>query len=88
MLKFIYDAYHDRTGNLDVPEPLKMKREMRSRREASELKSYCTKNRYLVGIRMKLMPVSVYLKKSSIVCLFTCEGTLSVTKIALVFWSA
>lgn len=46
VLKFIYDAYHDRTGNLDVPEPLKMKREMRSRREASELKSYCTKNRY------------------------------------------
>ncbi|KAK4781633.1 hypothetical protein SAY86_015735 [Trapa natans] len=46
VVKFIYDAYHDKTRNLEVPESLKMKKEMRSRREASELKSYCTRNRH------------------------------------------
>ncbi|XP_031407076.1 tRNA dimethylallyltransferase 9 [Punica granatum] len=49
VLKFISDAYHDQTGNLDVPEPLKMNKEMTSHREASELKSYRTKNRHFIG---------------------------------------
>lgn len=46
VLNFICDAYHDKSGNWVVPESLKMKKELSSRREESELKSYRTKNRY------------------------------------------
>ncbi|XP_040365984.1 tRNA dimethylallyltransferase 9 isoform X2 [Rosa chinensis] len=45
VLNFICDAYHDKSGNWVVPESLQMKKELLSRREESELKSYRTKNR-------------------------------------------
>ena len=45
MLNFIYDAYNDKSGTLDVPESLQMKKDVSNRREASELKAYRTKNR-------------------------------------------
>ncbi|XP_004294141.1 PREDICTED: tRNA dimethylallyltransferase 9-like [Fragaria vesca subsp. vesca] len=48
VLNFICDAYHDKSGNWVVPESLKMKKELSSRREESELKSYRTKNRHFI----------------------------------------
>eukprot|EP00262_Sarcandra_glabra_P007235 TRINITY_DN19913_c0_g1_i1.p1 TRINITY_DN19913_c0_g1~~TRINITY_DN19913_c0_g1_i1.p1 ORF type:complete len:150 (-),score=14.66 TRINITY_DN19913_c0_g1_i1:282-731(-) len=48
VLKFIHDAYHDQTGNLVVPEALRMDKDVTNRREIYELKSYHTKNRYFV----------------------------------------
>ncbi|KAK8676915.1 hypothetical protein V6N13_142474 [Hibiscus sabdariffa] len=46
VLNFIYDAYNDQSGTLYVPELLQMKKDMSSKREASELKAYRAKNRY------------------------------------------
>ncbi|PIA61814.1 hypothetical protein AQUCO_00200067v1 [Aquilegia coerulea] len=48
VLNFIYDAYHDKSGNLVVPESLQMKKDLSSRSEISGLKAYRTKNRHLV----------------------------------------
>ncbi|XP_050370107.1 tRNA dimethylallyltransferase 9 isoform X2 [Argentina anserina] len=48
VLNFICDAYHDKSGNWVVPESLKLKKELSSHREESELKSYRTKNRLLI----------------------------------------
>ncbi|PRQ19450.1 putative tRNA dimethylallyltransferase [Rosa chinensis] len=48
VLNFICDAYHDKSGNWVVPESLQMKKELLSRREESELKSYRTKNRHFI----------------------------------------
>ncbi|KAK9937897.1 hypothetical protein M0R45_014663 [Rubus argutus] len=48
VLNFICDAYHDKGGNLVVPESLRMKKEISSRREESELKSYRTENRHFI----------------------------------------
>ncbi|KAB2615971.1 tRNA dimethylallyltransferase 9 [Pyrus ussuriensis x Pyrus communis] len=45
VLDFIYDAYHDNTENLVVPESLRMKKELTSHREVAELKAYRPKNR-------------------------------------------
>ncbi|KAL5564444.1 hypothetical protein UlMin_027608 [Ulmus minor] len=48
VLDFIYDAYHDETGTVAVPDWLKMRREMTNRREVAQMKAYRTKNRYFV----------------------------------------
>ncbi|KAH7512632.1 hypothetical protein FEM48_Zijuj12G0111500 [Ziziphus jujuba var. spinosa] len=48
VLNFIYDAYHDKNGTVIVPESLKLRKELSSRREVSELKAYRTKNRHFV----------------------------------------
>ncbi|CAN6561036.1 unnamed protein product [Malus baccata var. baccata] len=45
VLDFIYDAYHENTENLVVPESLRMKKELTSHREVAELKAYRPKNR-------------------------------------------
>lgn len=45
MLNFILDAYHDESGKVVVPESLRMLKDVTGRREASELKTYRTKNR-------------------------------------------
>lgn len=45
VLNFILDAYHDESGKMMVPESLRMDKDVTSRREASELKTYRTKNR-------------------------------------------
>ncbi len=46
VLNFIYDAYHDESRVLVVPEALRMKKDISNRRETSELKAYRTRNRY------------------------------------------
>ncbi|KAG9446125.1 hypothetical protein H6P81_012253 [Aristolochia fimbriata] len=46
VLDYIFDAYHDQTGRLAVPLSLKMDRDVSSRKEAFDLKSYRTRNRY------------------------------------------
>ncbi|KAF3442436.1 hypothetical protein FNV43_RR16352 [Rhamnella rubrinervis] len=48
VLSFIYDAYLDKNGTVVMPESLKMRRELSSHREVSELKAYRTKNRHFV----------------------------------------
>ena len=45
-LNFIYDAYHNESGNISVPDSLRMEKDISSHREASELKAYRAKNRY------------------------------------------
>ncbi|KAF7836663.1 tRNA dimethylallyltransferase 9 isoform X1 [Senna tora] len=52
VLNFIHDAYHDWSGTLVVPEHLRMPRDISNRREATQLKSYRTKNRNL-GVLVK-----------------------------------
>ncbi|XP_056173357.1 tRNA dimethylallyltransferase 9 isoform X2 [Syzygium oleosum] len=49
VLNFICHAYHDQTGELNVPESLRMKKEISGRREDAELKAYHTKNRHFVS---------------------------------------
>ncbi|KDP32503.1 hypothetical protein JCGZ_14706 [Jatropha curcas] len=49
VLNFIYDAYHDQTGNLIVPESLQMKKDISDHREILQLKTYRTKNRHFVS---------------------------------------
>lgn len=46
VLDFIYDTYHDQTGELVVPKSLSMEKDMSSHREIKELKTYRTRNRY------------------------------------------
>ncbi|XVE50129.1 hypothetical protein DITRI_Ditri01bG0136900 [Diplodiscus trichospermus] len=48
VLNFIYDAYNDKSGTLDVPESLQMKKDVSNGREASKLKAYHAKNRHFV----------------------------------------
>lgn len=40
VLNFIYNAYHDQTGNSAVPKSLAMKKDMSDRREIAQLKTY------------------------------------------------
>ncbi|XP_062168810.1 tRNA dimethylallyltransferase 9 [Alnus glutinosa] len=49
VLNFIYDAYHDESRVLVVPEALRMKKDISNRRETSELKAYRTRNRHFVS---------------------------------------
>ncbi|XP_043690368.1 tRNA dimethylallyltransferase 9 isoform X2 [Telopea speciosissima] len=49
VLNFIYDAYHQQTQKLVVPDSLKMKKDLSSHREASLLKAYHTKNRHFIN---------------------------------------
>ncbi|KAJ9182966.1 hypothetical protein P3X46_006893 [Hevea brasiliensis] len=49
VLNFIYNAYHDQTGTLVVPESLRMKKDMSNHREIIQLKIYRTKNRHFVS---------------------------------------
>lgn len=48
VISFIYDAYHDQSGYLKVPELLKMKKDVSNHREILELKGYRTKNRQFI----------------------------------------
>lgn len=50
VMNFIYDAYHEKSGALVVPESLRMKKDISNRRETSELKAYRTRNRYIMVI--------------------------------------
>ncbi|KAL8129795.1 hypothetical protein V2J09_018950 [Rumex salicifolius] len=49
VLNFIYDAYHDTSGTLIVPESLQISKEITSSRQAAELKVYRPKNRYFLS---------------------------------------
>ncbi|KAF2287338.1 hypothetical protein GH714_039669 [Hevea brasiliensis] len=49
VLNFIYNAYHDQTGTLVVPESLRMKKVTSNERENLQLKTYRPKNRHFVS---------------------------------------
>ncbi|XP_043807493.1 tRNA dimethylallyltransferase 9 isoform X1 [Manihot esculenta] len=49
VLNFVYDAYNDETRNLVIPESLRMKKDISSRREIIQLKTYRSKNRHFVS---------------------------------------
>ncbi|GAB2284420.1 tRNA dimethylallyltransferase 9 [Dionaea muscipula] len=49
VLSFIHDTYLNQSGRLLVPESLKLKRDLTTRREIAELKAYRTANRYFTG---------------------------------------
>ncbi|XP_020231384.1 tRNA dimethylallyltransferase 9 isoform X1 [Cajanus cajan] len=49
ILNFIHGAYHDWNGSLLVPEHLRMSRDISNRKEATQIKSYRTKNRHFVN---------------------------------------
>ncbi|KAK9085491.1 hypothetical protein Sjap_025902 [Stephania japonica] len=44
VVDFIYEAYHKQTGNVVVPKSFAMEKDLSSRREVAELKSYRPKN--------------------------------------------
>lgn len=46
VLGFIHDSYHVRTGTIEVPKALQMKKDLSERREISQMKGYRTNNRY------------------------------------------
>ncbi|KAK4255872.1 hypothetical protein QN277_008809 [Acacia crassicarpa] len=48
IVEFMDHAYHDWSGNLIVPEQLRMSRDISNRQEAAQLKSYRTKNRHFM----------------------------------------
>ncbi|KAB5521293.1 hypothetical protein DKX38_025612 [Salix brachista] len=49
VLSCVHDAYNDQTGSFVVPESLRMKKDMTSKRDALQLKAYRTKNRHFVS---------------------------------------
>ncbi|XP_042501397.1 tRNA dimethylallyltransferase 9-like [Macadamia integrifolia] len=49
VLNFVYDAYHQQTQNVVVPDSLKMKKDLSRHREISELKVYRPKNRHFIS---------------------------------------
>jgi hypothetical protein len=94
VLNFVYDAYHDQTGSLVVPESLRMKKDMTSRREVLQLKAYRTRNRY--GLTNKdryicFLFLFIYWQNffmfldKTLMCLFTGEGILLVVMIVLIY---
>jgi tRNA dimethylallyltransferase len=46
ILQCIYDAYESEAEMVEIPESLRMSKDVRDSREASELKGYRSKNRY------------------------------------------
>ncbi|KAK9088973.1 hypothetical protein Scep_028055 [Stephania cephalantha] len=48
VVDFIYQVYHNQTGNVVVPKSLAMEKDLSSRREIAELKFYRPKNRYFI----------------------------------------
>ena len=54
VLDFIYNAYHDQTGKLEVPRSLSMKKDMSDRREIAQLKIYRPQRGY--AFRSTLRP--------------------------------
>ncbi|KAJ6314400.1 hypothetical protein OIU78_017971 [Salix suchowensis] len=49
VLSCVHDAYNDQTGSFVVPESLRMKKDMTSKRDVLQLKAYRTKNRHFVS---------------------------------------
>ncbi|KAL1821523.1 hypothetical protein DCAR_0417943 [Daucus carota subsp. sativus] len=49
VLGFIHDSYHVRTGTIEVPKALQMKKDLSERREILQMKGYRTNNRHFVG---------------------------------------
>ncbi|KAH9625717.1 hypothetical protein KSS87_007913 [Heliosperma pusillum] len=48
VLNFVYDAYHDQSRTVTVPDWLKMKKDVSSHRETAALKAYRPQNRHFV----------------------------------------
>lgn len=68
VLNFVYDAYNDETRNLVIPESLRMKKDISSRREIIQLKTYRTKNRYEITSNEECMTI-VCCKELKVICL-------------------
>ncbi|XP_019193471.1 PREDICTED: tRNA dimethylallyltransferase 9 [Ipomoea nil] len=49
VLDFIYDSYHSQSGHLKVPKSLSVKKEISSRREVAEMKTYRPRNQHFIG---------------------------------------
>ncbi|XP_009587099.1 tRNA dimethylallyltransferase 9 [Nicotiana tomentosiformis] len=49
VLSFICDSYSSQEGHLQVPESLRMKKDIRNPRQVAELKAYRTRNRHFIG---------------------------------------
>lgn len=62
VLSFICDSYNSRDGHLQMPESLRMLKDIRDRRQVKELKAYCTKNRHFIG-REDCVDVLDWIKK-------------------------
>ncbi|XP_049404345.1 tRNA dimethylallyltransferase 9 isoform X2 [Solanum stenotomum] len=49
VLSFICDSYNSHDGHLQMPESLRMRKDIRNHRQAAELKTYRTINRHFIG---------------------------------------
>lgn len=89
-LDFIYDAYHNESGNISVPDSLRMEKDISSHREASELKAYRAKNRYYLQSSQlyNIWALLYQIMKCANNSFFTPQFTdiLLNVKIVLMFW--
>lgn len=49
VLNFICDSYNSQDGHLQMPESLRMRKDIRNPRQVAELKAYGTRNRHFIG---------------------------------------
>ncbi|TMX00698.1 hypothetical protein EJD97_000318 [Solanum chilense] len=49
VLSFICDSYNSQDGHLQMPDSLRMRKDIRNHRQAAELKTYRTVNRHFIG---------------------------------------
>ncbi|CAN4096962.1 unnamed protein product [Withania somnifera] len=62
VLSFICDSYNSQDGRLQMPESLRMPKEIRNRRLVAEMKVYRTRNRHFIG-REDCVDVLDWIKK-------------------------
>ncbi|XP_059277172.1 tRNA dimethylallyltransferase 9 [Lycium ferocissimum] len=63
VLNFICDSYNSQDSHLQMPESLRMRKEIRNARQVAELKAYRTRNRHFNG-REDCVDVLDWIKKS------------------------
>ncbi|XP_060209283.1 tRNA dimethylallyltransferase 9 [Lycium barbarum] len=63
VLNFICDSYNSQDSHLQMPESLRMRKEIRNARQVAELKAYRTRNRHFIG-REDCVDVLDWIKKS------------------------
>ncbi|XP_055801461.1 tRNA dimethylallyltransferase 9 [Solanum dulcamara] len=62
VLSFICDSYNSQDGPLQMPESLRMRKDIRNPRQVAELKAYRTRNRHFIG-REDCVDVLDWIKK-------------------------
>ncbi|KAK9674178.1 hypothetical protein RND81_12G216400 [Saponaria officinalis] len=75
VLNFVYDAYHDQSRIMVVPDSLKMKKDVSNYRERTALKAYRPKNRYFVT-RQDCADILTWIRKDSLEARQPCGNTL------------